>query len=104
MNGRRVTECSENMPVNRYELDMSMSLNAKDQEIALLKADKYTDQKIVEAYKDLVGQIKAVENKVDANKDNQNAINLQQATYNATCNATINCMQQQIATLMGITK
>lgn len=45
--------CSDNMPVSRYELNMVEQLNAKDSEIALLKADKYTDQKIVEAYKDL---------------------------------------------------
>lgn len=50
--------CSDNMPVSRYELNMVEQLNAKDSEIALLKADKYTDQKIVEAYKDLQGQIK----------------------------------------------
>lgn len=89
--------CSENQIVNRYELGLVNDLNAKDSEIALLKADKYTDQKIVEAYKDLVGQINTL-------KENQNAINTQQAVYNGTNNATLNCMQGQIAQLQGLTK
>lgn len=89
--------CSENMCVNRYELSMSQELTAKDSEIALLKADKYTDQKIVEAYQDLAAQINAL-------KDSQTAVNMQQAVYNGTNTATLNCMQQQIAALQGLTK
>lgn len=89
--------CSENTCVNRYELTMAQELSAKDGEIALLKADKYTDQKIVEAYKDLVGQINDL-------KDSQNAVNMQQAVYNGTNTTTLNCMQQQIAALQSLTK
>lgn len=92
-----MSNCSENQIINRYELGLVNDLNAKDSEIALLKADKYTDQKIVEAYKDLVGQINTL-------KENQNAINMQQAVYNGTNNATLNCIQNQIAQLQGLTK
>lgn len=89
--------CAENQYVNRYEMTMAQELAAKDGEIALLKADKYTDQKIVEAYKDLQGQINAV-------KEEQNAINMNQAVYNGTNTATISCLQQQVAALQGLTK
>lgn len=89
--------CSENQWVNRYEMTMAQELAAKDGEIALLKADKYTDQKIVEAYKDLQGQINAL-------KEDQNAINMNQAVYNGTNTATISCLQQQVAALQGLTK
>lgn len=42
--------CSDgsNMPVNRYELNMNNELAAKDSEIALLKADAYTNQKFAD--------------------------------------------------------
>lgn len=40
--------CHENMPVNRYELNMTNELAAKDSEIALLKADAYTNQKFAD--------------------------------------------------------
>lgn len=40
--------CTENMPVNRYELGLIQDNAAKDNEIALLKADKYTDQKFAD--------------------------------------------------------
>lgn len=96
--------CSENTPVNRYELNLVTALSAKDGEIALLKADKYTDQKIVEAYKDLQGQIKEVASEVRANKDAQTAINMKQGVLNATQTATISSMAQQIAQLQSLSQ
>lgn len=89
--------CSENTPVTRYEQTLALSNAAKDSEISLLKADKYTDQKITEVFTVLDGKISAL-------RDQQNATNLQQATYNATNTATIACMQGQIAQLLGLTK
>lgn len=96
--------CSENQWVNRYEMTMAQELAAKDGEIALLKADKYTDQKIVEAYKDLQGQISSVAAEMRANKEDQSQINMNQAVYNGTNTATISCLQQQVAALQGLTK
>lgn len=64
--------------MNRYELNLVTSLGAKDSEIALLKADKYTDQKIVEAVAYLQGEIGKVATKLENFKDAQNAVNLQQ--------------------------
>lgn len=90
--------------VSRYELGLVQELAAKDAKIGLLEADKYTDQKIVEAYKDLQGQINAVAAEVRANKDEQYQVNMQQAVYNGTNTATIQCMQQQIAQLLSLTK
>lgn len=90
--------------VNRYELGLVQELAAKDAKIGLLEADKYTDQKIVEAYKDLQGQIKELAGEVRANKDEQAGINMQQAVYNGTNTATLQCMQQQIAQLQSLTK
>lgn len=90
--------------VNRYELGLVQELAAKDAKIGLLEADKYTDEKIVEAYKDLQGQINAVAAEVRANKDAQGQINMQQAVYNGTNTATLQCMQQQVAQLLGLTK
>lgn len=89
--------CGENTAVNRYELNLVQEIAAKNAHIGLLEADKYTDQKIVEAYKDLQAQITDI-------KDNQTAINTQQAVYNGTNTATISCMQQQIAALQALTK
>lgn len=79
--------------VNRYEMTMAQELSAKDGEIALLKADKYTDEKLTEVYKDLNAQINNLQQQVS-----------QQAVYNATVNGTLTCMQQQIAALQSLTK
>ena len=52
--------CSENTPVTRYELDRENALAAKDSEIALLKANTYNDQKMLEMYAYIDGQFKDV--------------------------------------------
>ena len=52
--------CSENMPVSRYELDREQKLAAKDAEIALLKANTYNDQKMLDVYAYIDGQLKDV--------------------------------------------
>lgn len=96
--------CSDDMPVSRYEAGMMLSINAKDAEIALLKADKYTDQKLVEVTKYIDGKVEALAGEVRANKEQQNQINLNQAVYNGTNTAAIGCIQDQIAQLMSLTK
>lgn len=96
--------CSENTPVNRYELNLTSELAAKDGKIALLESNVYTDQKIVDAYTALNGQINALAAEVRANKDAQNGINLQQAVYNGTNTAALNCLQGQVAQLYSLTK
>lgn len=90
--------------ITKDEGVMMQQLTAKDAEISLLKADKYTDQKIVEAYKDLSIQISNTNARIDALKDAQNAINTQQVALNASQAATIQCMQNSIAQLQGMTK
>ena len=52
--------CSENTPVTRYELDREQQLAQKDSEIALLKANTYNDQKMLEVYAYIDGQLKDV--------------------------------------------
>lgn len=96
--------CSENTPVSRYEMNQTQTIAAKDAEIGLLKADKYTDQKLSEVTAYLMGQIKDLSNEVRANKDEQAGINMQQAVYNATNTAAISCLQNQVAALQGLTK
>ena len=52
--------CSENMPVTRYELEREQKLAAKDSEIAMLKANTYNDQKSLEMYAYIDGQLKDI--------------------------------------------
>ena len=52
--------CSENTPVTRYELDREQQIAAKDSEIALLKANTYNDQKMLEMYAYIDAQLKDV--------------------------------------------
>ncbi len=103
-----VQSCSENQPVNRYELNMALESLAKDSKIALLEADNYTDKKLVEVYTNLDKQGNDIRAEVRANKDAQAEINLQQAVYNGTNSAAIGCIQQSLAALQsafnGVTK
>lgn len=91
--GGTMTNCSDNQFINRYELEMENKIIAKDSEIALLKSNIYTDQKIADVYERLNAKIAGVENAVNT-----------QAVVNATMTSAIGCMQGQIAQLQSITK
>lgn len=96
--------CSENTPVNRYELGLTQELASKDARIGLLESQVYVDQKLTDVVKDYTGQINALAAEVRANKDAQTAVNMQQAVYNGTNTATISCIKGQIDCLLGLTK
>lgn len=92
--------CSSNpqdTPISRYEAAMMQELAAKDGKIALLESNIYTDQKISDVYERL-------NLKIEGLRADQNAINQQQAVYNGVNTATIQCLQGQVAQLMGLTK
>lgn len=96
--------CSDNTMVNRYELNMTREADSLKAENALLRADKYTDQKIVEATAYLQGEIGKVDAKLESFKDSQNAVNMQQTALNATQTATISAMSAQIAQLQSLSQ
>ena len=85
--------CSENMAVNRYELEQESKIARLESEVALRDANIFTDQKISEVYERLDRRIRGVEADINA-----------QAVYNATNTATIGCIQGQVAQLFGLTK
>ena len=85
--------CGNNQYVNRYEMELENKIINRDSEIALLKSNIYTDQKIADVYERLNAKIGGVEAGLST-----------QAVYNATNTATINCIQGQVAQLYGLTK
>lgn len=52
--------CSENQLVNRYELQLQQKIAEKDSQIALRDANTYNDQKTIELYKYIDGQLKEI--------------------------------------------
>ena len=96
--------CSENTPVTRYELELQQTIAAKDSEIADLKSSQYTDQKLVEVYTNLDRKANELRDLIQKNKDEQNAVNLNQAVYNGTNTAAVACLKGQVEQLQGLTK
>lgn len=84
---------SEDQPVTRYEAHMMHEISDRDQKIALLEADKYTDQKIADFADKVNIRFGVVEQQLG-----------QQAVYNATNNGAIACLQGQVAQLQSLTK
>lgn len=75
-------------------------LAAKDAQIAKLEtqvmlrdANIYTDQKLADVFERLSGRINCVEGQLG-----------EQRAYNAANNATLGCIQSQVAQLFGLTK
>lgn len=85
--------CNEDHTVNRYEAAQAARIAELETEVKLRDANTYTDGKMLELYKYVDGRMRGVEGQI-----------AQQAVYNATNTAALNCMQGQIAQLMGLTK
>ena len=84
---------ADDQPVTRYEANMMHEIAERDQKIALLEADKYTDQKISDFAEKVNLRFGVVEQQLS-----------QQAVYNATNNGAIACLQNQVAQLQSMTK
>ena len=69
------------------------NLGAEDTKIALLRSNTYNDQKMIEMYKYIDGELKGIRSEL-----------CQQAVVNAQVTANLSCMQQTINTLSGLTK
>lgn len=85
--------CSDNMPVNRYELNQQNEITNKDMEIAYLKGRDAAKTDSLELYKYVDGRFRVIEGQI-----------AQQAVVNAQITGNLSCMQTQIASLAALTK
>lgn len=85
--------CNEDHTVNRYEAAQQARIAELETEVKLRDANTYTDNKMLEMYQYVDGRMRGVEGQIS-----------QQAVYNATNTAALNCMQNQINQLLGLTK
>lgn len=91
--GRNGGGCCSPMdqPVTRYELGMEQALAAKDSEIALLKSNIFTDQKITETYKELRGMISTLQE-----------VAAQQAVTNTAFNSAMQSMDYKFTQAIAL--
>ena len=87
------TGCSDNTPVNRYELSMQRDLINKDVEIAYLRGRDAAKTDNIETYKYIDSQLNDIRHQLS-----------EQAVYNGVNTATVTCIQSQIQQLYGLTK
>ena len=85
--------CSENIPVNRYELSQQKEITNKDMEIAYLRGRDAAKSDSLELYKYVDGRFRSIEGQLGA-----------QAVTNAQIGANLACMQKDIAALNALTK
>ena len=89
--------------VTKSETNLIQENSTLKTELAIQKSENYTHKKMVEVTQYLDGKIRQLENKVDANKDAQQAVNAQQMAYNAAANANIDVLKSQVASLLNVT-
>lgn len=85
--------CNEIMPVTRYDAAQSAKISELEMQLALRDANIFTD-----------GKMNDLRNYVDAKFAAVNDKLAEQAVYNGVNTATLGCMQNQIAQLLGLTK
>lgn len=81
--------------VTRYELGQAQLISAKDAEIALLKSEQNTEIKMADVYERLA-------TKINANQREQDAINRDQAIYNATNTSAVSVIGSQVHDLRAV--
>ena len=96
--------CGENAAVNRYELSLVNGIASRDAEIGLLKADKYTDKKLLELTNQVYADFRRVGDRINALDAKFTNADKESAVFAATATATMSCMQQSIAQLQSLTK
>lgn len=77
--------CGHNVPVSRYELGQESTISKLESENALLRANTYGDQKLLEVYKYVDGELKDIR-----------AIQSAQAVTNAKIEGTFAVLGEQI--------
>lgn len=86
-------KCESDHTVTRYDAGKDAEIAELRAEIKLRDANTYTDQKMLDMYQYIDGRLRGVEGQIS-----------QQAVYNATNTAALNCMQGQINQLLSLTK
>lgn len=89
----RAGECESDHHVTRYEAEKDAKIAKLETDIKLRDANTYTDNKLVEVYKYVDGKLSTVEAQL-----------CQQSVVNAQVTANLSCLQNQVATLSGMTK
>lgn len=85
--------CESNQPVSRYESEQAGRIAELETEVKLRDANTYTDKKVLDLYQYVDGRLRGVEAQIST-----------QAVVNAQVTANLSCMQQELATLSGMTK
>lgn len=90
--------------ITKAEANLMQENSGLKSQLALKESEGYTDKKLVEVTTYLDTKLRRLEDKVDANKDMQQAVNAEQMAYNAAANASIDVLKSQVAALSGVTK
>lgn len=96
-----VSNCNENMPVNRYELEKEQKIAELQAQLALRDANTYGDQKLLEVYKYFDGELKDIRNAICANDKAQAVIN---AKFESGLSVTASQVASISNTIANLTK
>lgn len=86
--GGRAATCSENMPVSRYEQEQQSKIAKLEADVALRDANTYGDQKMLEMYKYIDGQLKDIRGTI-----------CQQAVHNQRTEDSFALVRQDVASV-----
>lgn len=92
---------SDDAPVTRYEVDLMRQISDKNSQISTLTANQFATDKIGEASMYILNKLEKVEDEVHANRNRQDDINLEQAVYNGTNTAAIQCLRTDLTLLQN---
>lgn len=91
--------CGGNRFATQSELAYAQELDKKQSEIAQLKSEKYTDNHILEAYKETVAQFKAADDRISGVVKETTQAFIETGKEVAVLKTEVSCLKEQIAAM-----
>lgn len=95
------TNCWESTPATHYDLNQAEIISGKDMEIAYLRGQNATNDKLANLADRVSARFEKMQDRMDVQFAAVNGELREQAVYNATNTAGINCLKGQVAQLQA---
>lgn len=95
--------CFQDAPVSQIELGFAQQLNQKDSTISQLQSEKYTDNHILETYRETVGLFKAEDEKISNIVKDVTSSFIETGKELAVLNTKVQCLEERMVSMNAAT-
>ena len=95
--------CFQDAPVSQIEMGYAQQINQKESTISQLQSEKYTDNHILEAYRETVNLFKAEDEKISSVVKDVTSSFIETGKELAVLNTKVQCLEERLTTMNAST-